>query len=451
MPVCKSCGKGANVAVFDYKPKSFTVCPSPAECPDDLKCSELISAACAQYSKEGMLLCDSSYILINTNEDLQTVIENLVAYICEANRNNTALIIDITASETFPSLTATVTGGVAPYTYRWELVQAPFIGHVINGSNTNYTLNLDCRGENAIQTGTFDSYIKTSLVYVHVTDAQGTRKREYFTYTSDCYNQFVTEPTSGTPDTGRLKFQTETMFGSHWYITVMDFMDDINNMPTCNELKNYCCPVEYNGETYTMVDASTLFRAQRDLYLKNLNENILAENVGFPEPYFHQPLNDSQWIPGDLADKIIFPTKSGLMLYAQPLGCPECTYEAWNTLKFPQLDNQTLSERLNGFCEKMYWLEAHLDAEQPLPIGQPGQMLKYSDGEGGYIESAWDPVTQTWSEVLMVCLDDYLTPFRARRDVWLKALNQLQLADSSFTWANDYVPFHRWKYEPFGH
>jgi hypothetical protein len=453
MPICKNCGRGPKNVILNYKPKAYTICSSSAGCPDELKCSEILDSVCFQYTGNNLLLCNSQTPVVFQFTSLESIFQDLVDLLCSEPDQLSNLNVTINTSETFPSLSASVSGGSGSYTYEWGFAQGPFIGHAINGASNLSILNLDCLGGNAIETGEFNSYIKSSMMYLKVTDANGITKIEYFTYTSDCYNQFVTEPTSGTPAAGRLSFQNETMFGTHLYLPAIDFMDDINNMPTCTELKNYCCPIEYNGEIYSGEAAATLFRENRDTYLKNLNENILAENVGFPEPIFHQPINDTQWMQGDLTDKIIFPTKSGLMLYALPMGCPESTYKAWNELVFPQLDNQTLAQRLPTVDFTLYWIEAVTDPSAPLPVGEPGQLLKYPDplDPAFYAEGAWDPVTETWSQTLMFCLEDILIPYRERRNAWFKALNQVQLASSPFTWANDYAPFHRWKYEAFGH
>lgn len=114
--------------------------------------------------------------------------------------------------------------------------------------------------------------------------------------------------------------------GDRLYVTTnrrssMDFMDDIDLMPTCEELKNLLCP---------------------------------GEGLIYPTRGVEQELNSIH-------------------------GCPVVTYQAW----------------ING--------------------------------------------TAT--------IEDIQDLIRSKRDAWIQSFNELILANSPFVWANDYLPFHRWKAE----
>jgi hypothetical protein len=52
-----------------------------------------------------------------------------------------------------------------------------------------------------------------------------------------------------------------------------------------------------------------------------------------------------------------------------------------------------------------------------------------------------------WSVTLGGILGYLNQSNRSKRDAWLQALNAVTLANGPFLWANDYVMFHRFKYE----
>jgi hypothetical protein len=216
----------------------------------------------------------------------------------------------------------------------------------------------------------------------------------------------------------------------------LDFMDDLRNIPTCQELKNICCDID--GATFE--EAATEYRANRDAYLKAILENILAETVGsLGSIVTPEPVDTTQWEAGGLGDKIVY-GKGGLVKINVVQGCAECTYQYWK---------DTIAPILPTVTSTMEWLPAITDPLQPLPVGEPGQLIKYPDVDnpGGYLELAWNPQTNSWSTSLYAMLEDIFTTNRVKRDNWLKELNGLVLATRPFLWANDYMPNHRWKIE----
>lgn len=438
MPICKLCGPSKITTVSGYTPESFTICKE-TECLDPVKCSEIIDAACIQYTGENLTLCETSYVIISKYDYLEDILSNIISVLC----NPCNIQVSFIASESMPNLTALASGGTAPYTYEWGFAQGNFVGHTILGPINTNTLNLLGIGTHGIETDTFNTFIKLSMMYVDVTDSAGCISRHYYTYTSDCYQQIVTPPTFTQGAYGKLTVQNESQFGTFWRMGGFDFMDDITKMPTCEELKNICCSVE--GMDWG--DAAGKYRADRDAFLEALNENMLAENVGFPEPYFHSVADDSQWAVGGLADQIAF-EKGGENLYNIPLGCAECYRKAWKELHYDVLGGKTLAEYLPTVNAKFIWLPAITNPLAPLPTGQPGQLIKRNDPNdpGTYLELAWDPNKKKWSEILMGPLEDFMTTNRERRNANLKAFNELTLALRPFIWANEYLPFHRLKY-----
>jgi len=264
-------------------------------------------------------------------------------------------------------------------------------------------------------------------------------------YSSDCYAMITNEPQPRKSFLGNRLVNsngTKTKFAH----TPMDFLDNPQYMPTCVELKNMCCIECYDFSE----DASSEFREQRDSYLKNLNENLLNENVGGAYP--DRPINYSNWFENGLGDITTF-YKGGLMSFNFLLGCPECSFRLWNLVEWPQLGNQTLAERFPTINvntgDKFIWLPAVPFGSTP-PIGQPGQLVRWQNDPLDptvWGEYGWDPVTNSWSLDIGEILGEINTTDRARRDAWFKALNELVLANNPFIWANEYAMLHRYKYE----
>ena len=449
---CTSCGASAKKVVLNYTPKAYTVCPSPAGCPDELKCSEILDSLCFQYTGTNILYCDSTDIAVNKFENLENIITNILSDLCSVFCN---IDVDITANEEnggLPSLTSTVTNGVAPYTYAWKIAQGPFVGHFISGSTTTSTLNLTCIAASSLITGelyttNINENIKVSNIELIVTDANGCKTTAHFLYTSDCYSMIVDEPQP------RQAFLGGRMVYVNGYETPIalqsiSFMDDPDYMPTCEEIKNYCCVECFQSAA----DAETNYRINRDEYVRNLNENFLTQHTGTDALYPQEGLNYTQWKTDNLGDQTVF-YKNGLMNYNNLWGCPECSYRIWSEIEWPQLNNQTLAERfptINPDTGDIFvWIDAVPLGETP-PIGQPGQLLKWATdplSPDSFGEYAWDPVTNSWSEDVSNALNSIGLVMRERRNAWFTKLNQVTLAIQPFLYANDYALLHRFKYD----
>lgn len=447
MPVCKNCGGSNKKVILNYTPKAYTICPDPGTCSESYDCSEILDAACVQYTDNNIIYCNSSFIAINKFDSIEEAFQKLLDLICQTPPR-CALKVNIVPNSneaTTPTLTASVTNGVGPYTYKWEIAQGIFKGHLISGSTTTQNLNLICIASNTIRTGSIDKNIKISNIKLTVTDSEGCRQTVHFVYTSDCYSQPVTPSQPRQAFLGGRLTNTNGL-DSKFALVPMDFTDNPAYMPTCPELKNICC-----NECYVdSEEAAAEFRESRDRYIKYLNENILNEFVGAPKPNIY--LDYSQWLPGGLGDKTVF-HKGGLVNYNMLLGCPECTYKLWTEIPWPALGGQTLAQRFPTINintgTKFYWIDA-VDIGDTPPIGQPGQLLNWATNPLNptyYGEYAWDPATNTWSLTLGGILGDIANTDRSRRDAWVKAFNELILANSPFLWANDYALLHRFKYE----
>ena len=217
----------------------------------------------------------------------------------------------------------------------------------------------------------------------------------------------------------------------------MNFMDEDVYVPTCEELKALGCP-----DPIALDDGYNTFREDRDVYLYELNENLIYNYVGQTEP---NTLNTTQWEEGELGDVGIY-YKGGLQKRDWNVGCWACAYPLWSTQPYESLGGDTISDRIPLTDGPMVWLDRIEDENEPLPTGEPGQLLSRWNGSE-YILLAWDSVIEDWSINLYSALEDILSAQSATRSAWLLQMNSLTLATNPFVWANDYLPFHRFNAE----
>jgi hypothetical protein len=447
MPICKNCGGSNKKVVLNYTPKSYTICPDPGTCPESYNCSEILDAACIQYTSNNILYCGTSFVVINKFESLENAFASILEILCQTPPR-CSLDIDIIPNPddgNTPSLTTIVSNGLAPYTYKWEIAQGSFVGHSISGSSTSSSLNLNCIGSNSIMTDDIDQNIKISNIQLIVTDAEGCTEIVHFVYTSDCYPTVVDDPEARQPFLGGRLFNNNG-YESKFALSPLIFLDDVRYIPTCPEMKNICCVEGYPD----FEEAGSEYRDKRDLYFRDLNENILDENAGLPSPT--NVLDYSVWEPDGLADQLIM-YKGGLMNYNRPWGCPECTYRIWNEVPWPDLNNQTLAERFSMLdpeeCIRFYWIDSVPFGQTP-PTGQPGQNLLWQSDPldpSIYYQHTWDPVTNSWSIVLSDIIDSINATNRQWVNNWLQSLNAVILAQAPFIMANEFALLHRFKYD----
>jgi hypothetical protein len=165
---CKKCG------CQDSFMPSPAPCPTPQGCPNPEPCSEVLDSQCVIYSGSN-ILCNAD-VVVNTNDSVAEALEKIIDYFCvnapspipitltsaggtvslvndgtgptlavkgltagygiNITTTSTAVTVaaacpiqvQITAGGGARSIQATVTGGLAPYTYSW--VMADLIGGV---------------------------------------------------------------------------------------------------------------------------------------------------------------------------------------------------------------------------------------------------------------------------------------------------------------------------------
>jgi hypothetical protein len=189
MPICKNCGDNNKKIILNYTPKSYTICPEPAVCPEPYACSEILDATCIQYTGNNIIYCDTSYVIINQFENLESILQSILNIICPPASSNLNVSIVPNPNElNLPTLSSIVTNGQPPYTYSWKIAQGNFIGHSIFGSITSSTLNLTRIAANAIMTNDINKNISISNIQLTVVDAVNTKKIVHFLYTSSSDN-----------------------------------------------------------------------------------------------------------------------------------------------------------------------------------------------------------------------------------------------------------------------
>jgi hypothetical protein len=442
MPACKNCGGSNNKVVYNYTPKIYTICPTPANCADDNKCSEILDAACVQYTGNDIIKCSTEDVVIqydSAEEAFIKIIDLLCEKLPQPISSLFADIVEETDENGFPKLSAIAVNGVAPYTYEWKLKNDKLAPHYIEGSNTQVSLRLNCLGENGFAVENVEDTedplfnIKVSNVYLKITDATNATAFTHYDYIYNCYLPIANEPIEQEYlGSAKMAFYDN---GPYPIVNTFQFMDDVTELPTCESVKNYNCDV----------NMSIQYRVLRDQLLKDQNENTLNYQAGgrniFP-PYFI-PLDYSIWGRDSLSTEVYAGLQHIGKIINVPKGCPACSYYFWN-IPVPAYNNQTLAERYPEAqypCGDFVFMPMLYETIEEYPPGIWGQVV-YIYGD----HYVWDPIDNIWSITLGNAMENIFSNWRAKRDYWLKALNEIALAQVAFILANDYCPLHLYKY-----
>ena len=415
---CKKCG-------CQDKFLTPAPCPSPQGCPEQQVCSEIFNAGCIEYTGTN-ITCDDE-VIVATGD---TVSEALVAIADLAC--NSAPLCDMQVSITsqagfFPTLESHIVGGTAPYTYSWSIVQGPFVGHTIYGATNQAELDLDCIGPNGLQNG--DETVKISSIRLDVVDAAGCKESAYYTFASPCYPIFTREQAPLPPYAGGedVEFFTVPYNG-------IDFMDDITQMPTCEELTNLLCP---DPEAYQI--QTNDFESARDTFNYYNYSNLNANYYGLP---YNNPIDYTVFEPGELGDQLVF-YKGGLKSVNVSFACPASTYVGWNTPD-PTLGGDSVADRLPTVVN-INWLTAVAIGDSLPLTGQPGNAIQDLNTNIKYL---WDPTLNAWSQDLYTAYYNNVGYNKESQIATFKAaLNAVILSMRPFTWAADYAPCHRLRKE----
>lgn len=235
---CRNCG--CNKIDCGCKDSYLTTpppCPTPEDCPDAQPCSEVFDAECIIYN--GTPLTCAQTTIVSTGESVASALDSIIDYFCSTTGTDTivaagnnitvssttvgntttytvngkesivtvsgnitlfTIINPVTGDTTYTlnvpcpmtvkitqgsdnRLVATVTGGVAPYTYNWEMADRLTgcnIGQTsmfVLGSTSNPNV-VTADVNPAITTAIYNSYI--GLAKVTVTDANGCIARDTF-------------------------------------------------------------------------------------------------------------------------------------------------------------------------------------------------------------------------------------------------------------------------------
>lgn len=122
---------------------------------------------------------------INTTVgDINTVVEGNSEAITEINTAlNQCSNLTVSIASSANTLTATVSGGEAPYTYLWKSVQGSHEGHLIDGVDNDSTLSTTKVNDSGVLLETESDIVYSTLFKLVVTDDNGCVKEEYFMHT----------------------------------------------------------------------------------------------------------------------------------------------------------------------------------------------------------------------------------------------------------------------------
>ena len=299
-------------------------------------------------------------------------------------------------------------------TIRGLLLTFDGVGNVtINNSTNKITIVTDCESEVSL----LDTNVLIKMA-IHYDISCESGLLEYVP--TECE---ITEEYCETPD--KILYNRQIPYFG------FDFLDDINIVPTrCVQLGNYLdCPASE--------DLDVEFREQRNAHSKYENEYFLATVTG--------QITYAESIP-----KVLPPSMNNtLNSYYQ--GPNNVGYHQMNVLQGCSCKRYYESEGLIGpeyDFDIVYLTEVQSYIDLPL-TGEFGQRCMVVDEDMWYY---WNPNDNNWVDYELFDgypdQEDCATSQRAKRDAYLKAMNQLGLASRPFTWSNFYLPFYQiYKYK----
>ena len=415
---CKKCG-------CQDKFLTPAPCPSPQGCPQPENCSEIFNAGCIEYTGTN-ITCDDE-IIVATGDRVSDALIAIADLACNSAPLCNMQVTITSQDEFFPILESNIVGGTAPYTYSWSIVQGPFVGHTIYGATNQADLNLDCIGPNGLQNG--EQTVKISSIRLDVVDAAGCKESAYYTFASPCYPIFTRQQGALPPYAGGEDVEFFPIaYGG------IDFIDDVTQMPTCDELTTLICP---DPETYGMEESE--FETARDTFNYYNYSNLNAEYYGLP---YNDPIDYTIYEPGELGDQLVF-YKGGLKTVNISYACPASTYVGWTTPDL-LLGGDSVADRLPTVVN-ITWLTAVPIAGSLPATGQPGDAIKDLNTNIKYL---WDPTLSAWSQDLYTAYFTKVGNTKENQIATLRAAtNAVILSMRPFTWAADYAPCHRLRKE----
>lgn len=437
MARCNSCNQN-NVPVLP-----------PVECPNPIKCDEVIDSLCVLYTGNNINLCETQDVSINTSDNLSDILQVLVDKICtvEQRRIVKVEILHNNEGNPFPTLLSNVTGGLGPYTYQWKpannvvIADSTFIdpttvmgGHRVIGSKTNPAINLESINIMGIESKFDMDNIKQSYIELIVTDSLGNKGNAYYKYTSSCYESIPVTPTARPAFLGDL-LKTNTGYpGAEYKFPALDFCDNYDNMTTCDDLKNLYCVPGYEDGAY----ADAQYRNDVTNYKRDLNDNLIAGETGVPA----SQLIDLQPQIDDLKDLsgLLGYRPDDFMTFSYIEGCPACTKQIWNVVIYNGYTlDQIFPDLTSPNCNFYYIPQSNTFPS----VGQQGQLFINTNQPG--FTYAWNPMISDWDPGLGNAIVNFVLDSDLQNEYKIK-LNDFMSSHIVFIESNFYAPFHRWKY-----
>jgi hypothetical protein len=276
--------------------------------------------------------------------------------------------------------------------------------------------------------------IKQTYIELIVTDSLGNKGNAYYKYTSSCYETTPVTPLARPAFLGDLLKTTTGYPGAEFKYPALDFCENYDNMTNCDNLKNlYCVPgYEYGA------DADAQYRGDSNQYKMDLNQNLLASQIGVPV----SQLVDLQPQIDDLKDLcgLLGYRPDDFMTFSHIEGCPACTKEIWNVVIY---NGYTLDQIFPTLSSPNCFFYYVPQSDTFPTVGQPGQLFINTNQPN--ITYAWNPMISSWDSGLGLAIVDNVLDLDLQ-DEYRRKLNEFMMSHITFIQSNLYAPFHRWKY-----
>jgi len=230
----------------------------------------------------------------------------------------------------------------------------------------------------------------------------------------------------------------------------LDFLDDINNMPTCEQLSSWGATDGCNYTSLSTAQGSNAlansfeddmadYRDAISQYRKDEVEyNLMVDSGRCDELAPYIPIAPEILTNSTFPSKFFYLGKPTKVNWYRPRKAR--TMEGWTANTYPP-SGMTLGQIFSAHTDDFRYVKSHYQLESLTAItGNAGDVSLVTSPHQEY---AWDPVLLEWNPTLSDFIDgEIMTERREMRNAHLKAKNELILAMRPFTWSNYHLLLH---------
>lgn len=238
---------------------------------------------------------------------------------------------------------------------------------------------------------------------------------------------------------------------SYPYVSGVDFMDDPYTVPTSAELTSFAsenCGCDYTDYS-SIVQSYQNYLDWSDNFYNNIDPNMnefknqlnvynVAKSYGFCDGH-----------TGVITPDVSLITTTGYSSNFYVKGTPY-KLKGYKPCKASQTESwyyNAIGSRLSANTDDVRYIVAVENVGDLPPTGQPGDLICVGVPTS-FVGYAWDPTIPGWSSSFYLSMEDLFSEWRAKRDFFSKAKNELILAMKPFTWSNNYLLLHPIKRYP---